>query len=233
MSIANRVFLVTGAAGNVGRTTTRRLLAAGARVAAVDRQEPAPPDSSVPPSSFAGIRADLSSEPEVDAAFDAAEKKLGPLWAVLHIAGTWKGGRPVQDTDLELYESLMGINLRSSFLVGRAAMRRFAPRGGGRIVMVGAYSAATFIGVQGSGAYNVSKAGVIALTKILAAEGREHGVFANCVAPNTIATEANRAAMPTADASRWVPVEAVADALLMAASPESGLNGTVLLLSGR
>jgi NAD(P)-dependent dehydrogenase (short-subunit alcohol dehydrogenase family) len=227
MSWADRVFLVTGAAGNVGRATSQRLLTAGARVAGVDQRE-----SGDGHPSYASLRADLSSEAEVEAAFETAEKRLGPLWGVLHIAGTWKGGAAVQDTDLALFDSLMSINLRTSFLVGRAAMKRLVPRGG-RIVMVGAYTAATFTGMSGSGAYNVAKAGVIALTRVLAAEGREHGVFTNCVAPNTIDTGANRAAMPKADASRWVPLDAVVDALVSAVSPESGLNGAVLTLTGK
>jgi NAD(P)-dependent dehydrogenase (short-subunit alcohol dehydrogenase family) len=229
MALADRAFLVTGASGNVGRAVSRQLLAAGARVARVDRQG----DSSEENPSYVAISADLSAEDEVETAFETAEKRLGPLWGVLHIAGTWKGGKQLQDTDLALFDSLVSINLRSSFLVARAAMKRFVPRGGGRIVMVGAWSAATFTGVSGSGIYNVTKAAVIALTRILAAEGAEHGVFANCVAPNTIDTEANRAAMPKADPSRWVPVSAVADALISAVSPESALNGAVLTLSGR
>ena len=230
MPVADRAFLVTGASGNVGRVVTERLLAAGARVAGIDHHLPADTEGGA---SHIALRADLTVEADVIAAFTAAEEKLGPLWGVLHIAGSWKGGQPVRDTGLDLFEWMLSVNLRTAFLVGREAMRRMVPREGGRIALVGAYSAATFTQLGGSGAYNVSKAGVIAVARVLADEGRPYGVFTNCIAPNTIATDANRAAMPKAEADRWVPVEAVADALISAVSPECGLNGSVLTLTGR
>jgi NAD(P)-dependent dehydrogenase (short-subunit alcohol dehydrogenase family) len=227
MSVKDRVFLVTGASGNVGRGVTERLLAGGAKVAGLDRA----PSSGGP--GYLGLVVDLTTESAVEAAFDEVEKTLGPVWGVLHIAGTWKGGQPVADTDLALFESLLSINLRSSFLVGRAAMKRLVPRGGGRIAMVGSVTAANFAGMAGSGAYNISKAGVIALTKVLAEEGKEHGVYANAIAPNTIDTPMNRQAMPTVDPAKWVPLAAVVDALVGVVSPESAVNGAVLTLTGR
>jgi len=230
MPAAKRVFLVTGASGNVGHLVVSRLLAAGAQVAGVDRHPPAEFGRGA---SYFGWRADLTVEAEVAAAFAAAEQKLGAVWGVVHTAGSWQGGQPVRETVLELFEAMLSVNLRTSFLVGREALRCMVPREGGRIALVGAYSAATFTHLSGSGAYAVSKAGVAALAKVLADEGRPHGVFTNCVAPNTLATPANRASMPKADASRWVPVEAVAEALVGVVMPECGLNGSVLTLSGK
>jgi NAD(P)-dependent dehydrogenase (short-subunit alcohol dehydrogenase family) len=220
-----RVFLVTGATGHVGSAVVKRLLTEGARVAALARRAQPTQDQLI------GLRADLTIEAEVETAFTQAEQQLGPLWGVLHVAGGWEGGAPVRDTSLDLFDRMLSENLRSAFLVGRAAMRRLDQRGG-RIVFVDAFSAATYTRLAGAAAYNVAKAGVIALTKALAEEGAAQGIYSCCVAPNTIDTAANRAAMPGADAARWVPVDAVVEALLSAASPRSGMNGAVLTLPG-
>ncbi len=225
--LKGRTFLVTGAGGNVGRAAVQRLLADGAKVAGLDHHEPHATGA------FVGIGLDLTQEGAVAAAFATAEQQLGPIWAVLHIAGGWQGGVTVADTTVDAFETMLSRNLRTSFVVGREAMRRMVPRKEGRIVMVGSLTAATFTHLSGSGAYNVSKAGVIALTRVLAEEGAPHGVFANAIAPTTIATSANRDAMPKADESKWVPIEAVVDALLSVASPRSGVNGATLTLTGR
>jgi NAD(P)-dependent dehydrogenase (short-subunit alcohol dehydrogenase family) len=229
--LKDRVYLVTGASGAVGDPTVERLLAEGARVAAVALNMPQPrPEAG---GKYIGIQANLTDEAAVERAFEQAESTFGPLWAVVHVAGAWKGGPHVADSHGDLLDAMLAVNLRTSYLVSRSAMRRFVPRGSGRITLTSSYAAATLQNVAGSGAYAISKAGVIALTKVLAEEGGPHGVYANCVAPLTIDTAANRQAMPKADPSRWVPVAAVVDALLSGTRPASEVNGAVLLLPGK
>lgn len=229
--LKERAFLVAGASGAVGAAAVEALLAEGARVAAVARSLPTPhPEAG---NRFVGIPADLTDQAAVEHAFERAEDALGRLWAVVHVAGAWKGGHTVGDSQVELLDEMLSVNLRTAYLVSRSAMRRFVPRAGGRIALTASYPAATLVGVAGSGAYNISKAGVVALTKVLAEEGAPHNVYASCVAPLTIDTEANRRAMPKADASKWVPVTAVVEALLSVTRPDSQVNGAVLPLPGR
>jgi NAD(P)-dependent dehydrogenase (short-subunit alcohol dehydrogenase family) len=220
-----RACLVTGAAGSVGKAVVGRLLERQAKVAALCHRATAVRASLV-------LQAELTDENAVEAAFRQAEEALGPLWGVLHVAGAWRGGSPVAETELELFDDLLSRNLRSAFLVSRCAMKRLRPRGG-RIVLVGARTAATNTRLSNAAAYNVSKAGVIALARALAEEGEAAGVFTNCVAPGTIATEANKAAMPEVGPDQWVSVEEVAETIIAAASPACVLNGTVLTLRGR
>jgi NAD(P)-dependent dehydrogenase (short-subunit alcohol dehydrogenase family) len=84
-------------------------------------------------------------------------------------------------------------------------------------------------GGAGAAAYAVSKAGVIALTRALAAENRGHGVRANCLMPGIIDTPGNRKAMPKADRSSWTPPEALARIIVFLLSPDSApMSGAVL-----
>ena len=202
----SRCVVVTGSSGNLGRAVVERLERAGTRVAALTRRD-----------------ADLGVEAEVEAAFERVLQRYGAIWGSVHCAGGWAGA-PVAQTDLATFEQMIALNLRSSFLCCRAALRRM--RGEGRIVNVAAFTAAALQGVGGAGAYAASKAGVIALTKAIAEEGG--GVRANCVAPGTLRTPAN------GETSGQVALEDVAEAILYLVSPEAGaINGAVLTLPSR
>jgi NAD(P)-dependent dehydrogenase (short-subunit alcohol dehydrogenase family) len=69
---------------------------------------------------------ELTDERSVEAGFEG----ISGLWGAVNCAGGWKGGSPVKDTPVEVLEAMLGSNLRSAFLVSRAALRRFGPRAG-------------------------------------------------------------------------------------------------------
>lgn len=201
-----RCVVVTGASGNLGRVLVERLQRAGAVVVPLTHKD-----------------ADLSQEPQVEAAYDRALQRNGAIWGSVQLAGGWAPGTVAQ-TSVELFERMIDVNLRSAFLCCRAALRRM--RGEGRIVNVSAIIAATLTGVGGSAAYAAAKAGIVALTKAIAEEGG--GVRANCIAPGTMKTPAN------GDLPGQVPLEDVAEGILYLLSPESGaVNGAVLTFPSR
>jgi NAD(P)-dependent dehydrogenase (short-subunit alcohol dehydrogenase family) len=226
----DQLVIVTGASGAVGGTLVTRLLAAGARVGALDRAAPARPGG-LSAERFVGLGADLTDERAVEAAFQQLVDALGPLHALANVAGTWRGGQPVAETSLELFDGLLATNLRSAFLCSRAAMRRLQP--GGRVASVAALTAFSGTNTGGSAAYAVSKAGVLALSRALAEEGRAANIRSNAIAPGTIRTRANEAAMPAADVSSWATLDEVADALLFALGPDCPVSGAVLTVPGR
>jgi len=198
--------VVTGASGNLGRVLVERLQRAGAVVVPLTHKD-----------------ADLSQEPQVEAAYDRALQRNGAIWGSVQVAGGWAPGTVAQ-TSVEVFERMIDVNLRSAFLCCRAALRRM--RGEGRIVNVSAINAATLTGVGGSAAYAAAKAGIVALTKAIAEEGG--GVRANCVAPGAMKTPAN------GDLPGQVPLEDVAEGILYLLSPESGaVNGAVLTFPSR
>ena len=197
---------MTGASGNLGRVLVERLQRAGAVVVPLNHKD-----------------ADLSQEPQVEAAYDRAQQRNGAIWGSVQVAGGWAPGSVAQ-TSVEVFERMIDVNLRSAFFCCRAALRRM--RGEGRIVNVSAFNAATLTGVGGSAAYAAAKAGIVALTKAIAEEGG--GVRANCVAPGTMKTPAN------GDLPGQVPLEDVAEGILYLLSPESGaVNGAVLTFPSR
>lgn len=244
---------VTGATGNLGGVVCARLLADGARVHGIDRRAPAPPFLARLPSGAAGFThavAQLSDEAQVEAALDGGPLPSGAawsLWALVNLAGAWEGGKPVQDAPLELFDRMIDANLRTCYAASRAAMRRLtrsiaagdgggarAGGGGGRIVNVSALTAVSGSGIAGSAAYAAAKMGVVGLTRALAEEGAPHGIRVSCIAPGTLRTAANAAAMPGADPSRWVSLEEVASAIAFLCAPGSAaVTGAVLPLPSR
>ena len=202
----SRCVVVTGSSGNLGSAVVERLERAGARVAALTHKD-----------------ADLTDESQVEAAYEKALQRYGPLWGSVQCAGGWAGA-PFAQTEVATFERMIALNLRSCFLCCRAALRRM--RGEGRIVNVAALTAAELQGVGGAAAYAASKAGVIALTRAIAEEG--DGVRANCVAPGTLRTVAN------GETPGQVPLEDVAEAILYLVYPEAGaINGAVLTFPSR
>jgi NAD(P)-dependent dehydrogenase (short-subunit alcohol dehydrogenase family) len=219
MDFAGRTIVVTGASGNLGRALCMRLARDGARVVPFVHTKRAPEERAV----------ELTDERSVEAGFEG----IGPVWAAVNCAGSWKGGSPLKDTPLEALDAMLGSNLRSAFLVSRAAIRRFAPEGG-RIVNVSAAQVASLTGIAGMSAYAAAKAGVIALTKAIAEEGAATGVRANCVALGVMRTPQNERAMAAADKAGWVKPEDVAEAIAFLCDPRSAaVNGAVVILPSR
>ena len=208
--LQGRCVVVTGASGNLGAAVCARLEREGAFVVGLTRKD-----------------ADLSDEAQVEAAYAKAQARSGAIWGAVHCAGGWAGGSVAQSS-VETFEKMIAVNLRSTFLCCRAALRRMKE---GRIVNVAAYGPATFTAIAGSAAYAAAKAGVIALTKSIAEE--QGAVLANCVAPGTMQTPQNAAAMPKAQQSGWVPLESVAEGIVFLLSPAATMNGAVLTFPSR
>ena len=225
---------VTGAAGNLGAAVCAQLLRYGASVFGIDRQTPRPGFVAALPGGgkdFASAVAQLADEAQVEAAFARCEERFGSLWALVNLAGAWEGGKPAHEAGLAVFDRMIDANLRSAYTASRAAMRRLIARKAGRIVSVSALSAVSGRDIAGSAAYAAAKLGVVGLTRALAEEGAQHGVRANCIAPGTLRTQANIAAMPGSDPSRWLPLEEVADAIAFLCGPGSAaVNGAVLPL---
>ena len=216
--------LITGANGGLGTAVCQVFLASGATVIGVDRawKQAAP---------FATVSADVTT---ADGCESMVKQALahGPLDALVHLVGGFAGGSSVAETSDQTWDSMMNINVRAAFCCMRAALKPMQAAGRGRIVAIGTRMAVE--PAPNFAAYAVSKAALVALVKNVAAEGQKFGVTANVVLPSTIDTPANRAAMPDADASRWVKPESIAKLLVFLTSDAAAdTSGAVIPIYGR
>lgn len=195
-----RVALVTGAAGALGSSVAQRFEAAGATVVGVDVREPNDEETQLEPETVDFRVADLTDESEVERLVADVVDDHGRLDYLLNIAGTWQGGTPIDETDVETFETLFAVNLRTTFLASKHTIPHLRETGGA-IVNVSAKS--SLRGGSGDGPYRAAKAGVRLLTETIAEEN-SGTVRANAVMPDVIDTPANREAMPDADHEDWV-----------------------------
>ena len=236
MALSEKVVVITGATGALGRVVSRAFADAGARLALTASRSGAlkalAAEIGLPDERALLYAADLSRPEEARALVDAAIARWSEVNVLLNLAGGWaKAGRLSDVTDEE-WNGMLDLNLRTCLNMCRAVLPSMEERGWGRIVNIGARSAVDPGTRQAP--YDVAKAGVVALTRSIAADYRRRGIAANVILPSTIDTPANRAAMGDADASRWVRPEELAAAMLFLCSEEGGsLNGAVIPVFGR
>lgn len=200
--------VVTGAGGGLGPSVVEALKGEGAVCHAPSRKE-----------------VDLADEGSVVRYYAA----LPPLWGSIHVAGGFSMA-PLADTTLEAFADQWRTNAVTAFLACREAVRRIRASGnprGGRIVNVGSRAGVDHPG--GKIAYVAAKSALAGMTRAMAAEVRESGIWINAVLPETIDTPANRAAMPKADFSKWTSPAAIAKTIAWLASPgNETVTGTLV-----
>jgi NAD(P)-dependent dehydrogenase (short-subunit alcohol dehydrogenase family) len=170
------------------------------------------------------------TEPDVAQwSVDQAVQAYGRLDVVANVAGGLTGVGPMMDTDTDTFDREIAINVKTTYLVSRAAARVMVKQRRGAIVNFA--SIAAFHGRAEMAAYSAAKAGVAALTRSLALELRDRGVRVNAVAPGTARTPENLKTMGGADA-RWVDIDDIVNAVLFLASDLSaGITSHVLPVS--
>ena len=217
--------LITGANGGLGNAVVEAFLATGATVYGADRAWKNQPHSNP---RFHPVEADLMQAAECD----RVAKQASPVDGLVHLVGGFGGGHPVAEATDETWEQMLGLNLRSAYSMFRAVLPGMLKAGKGRIVAVG--SRAALEPMANFAAYSVSKAAVVALVKTVALEVKDSGVTANVILPSVIDTPVNRAAMPSADASKWVTPASIASVLVWLVSDAArDVNGAAIPIYGR
>ena len=215
----DRVILITGAGGNLGRAVAEAFAAGGARLALLDynlQACEATVDSLAGDKGAKAFQVDLVDPESVASAVDAVVAAFGRIDVLANIAGGFTMGPLLQDTTDRDWDFMMNLNARSVFNACRRVVPQMLEQGGGRVVNVSARAAE-----QGKGKmapYCASKAAVITLTESLAAENKFNNINVNCILPGTIDTPQNRKDMPDADFDKWVPPAALADVIVFLAS---------------
>ena len=229
-----KVVLVTGASGNLGQVVAREFAAQRAKLVLVAREAEAL-------KALAGElqtesmteAADLGDPASVDALVERIEARFGGIDVLVHTVGGYAAGKPVHETDVDVLEKMINLNVRPIFVTaGRVAKSMVARGAGGKIVVVLAKSALK--GSARNAAYTASKAAAQRIVESMALELRDLGINVNAVLPSTIDTPVNRAEMPNADPAKWVTTKDLADTILFLASAQADkIHGASLEVYGR
>jgi NAD(P)-dependent dehydrogenase (short-subunit alcohol dehydrogenase family) len=232
MNFEQRTVMVTGATGNLGRAVAASFSSLGAQLALIGRS------TDLLGKTFGDegprrlfLPTDLLDAGAVKASFAAAVERFGRVDAVCNLAGGFRMGEAVHEAADKTWDLMWDLNVRTLLNMVRVAVPHMIGRGGGTIVNVGAYSAQK--GLAQMGAYCVSKSAVIRITESMAAELREKNINVNCVLPTILDTPENRAAMPGADASKWVATQDLASAIVFLASESAhAIHGASVPVTG-
>lgn len=178
--LAGQVVAVTGARGGIGVAICRRLEDEGATVFGLDRVE-------CPVGSF--VQADVAEPASLQSALDIILDDQQRVDAVVAAAGVVEDDVPAESMEIDLFDRVLGVNLRGVFLTCQTFGRRMLEQGRGQIVAISSMSGNHVVNTpQKQCAYNTSKAGVSALVRSLAVEWGPRGVRVNTVAPGYVET---------------------------------------------
>ena len=237
--LTGKTALVTGASGGIGGAVARVLHGAGATIGLSGTREASLAElaNELGPRTFV-LPCNLSDLAAVEALPKAAVAAMGSVDILVNNAGVTRDNLSMRMTDDE-WDAVIAVNLTSTFRLCRGVMRGMMKARWGRIVNV--TSVVGHTGNGGQANYAASKAGVLGLSKSLAAEVASRNITVNCVAPGFITTamtgklnDAQKARILTGvPAGRMGQAEEVAAAVLYLASVEAGyVTGTTLHVNG-
>ena len=233
MSKTNRVAMITGAAGNLGRAVATALAADGLRLVLVGNSlahlKAAFPQA---PADWRMVEVDLTDQAASDTRLGATVSDVGGVDVLCAIAGAFRMGEPVHATSTETWDAMIDVNVRTLLNAVRPVVPGMIASGRGQIITIGAASAQH--GLAAMGAYTAAKSAVMRLTEAMAAELGGKGINVNGVLPSVIDTPQNRAAMPDADPKAWVSPDDLAAVIRFLASDQAkAINGALIPVTGR
>ena len=223
VNFSDKVVLVAGGTGGLGRVVSLAFLEEGARVVVTYRkreefvalQSAAGANSS----SLRGHDVDVTSEAAVSRLIERVLAEHGRLDALVNAVGGYVGGVKLWELDTKVFEQMLALNLRAGYALSRTVLPAMLQQKRGAIVNVAAKAAVDH--AAGAAAYAASKAAAVAMMDSLAEDAKGTGVRVNSILPSIVDTEANRKAMPGADFANWPKAEDIARVILFLCSDES------------
>jgi NAD(P)-dependent dehydrogenase (short-subunit alcohol dehydrogenase family) len=175
------------------------------------------------------VAASLTEESGANQLINVAMNDYGKIDILVNLAGGLTRYKPTVEYSLDDWNIEVSNNLLSAFLVSREVFPHMQAAGGGVIINF----ARAGLSQANMVAYNCAKAGIEALTRTLALEGRDSGIRVNAVAPGLVDTASNIAAMKPKDLKRWTKREDIGAAVVFLASPAAGgITGQVVAVTG-
>lgn len=222
MRFVGKSVLVAGGTGGLGRAVSQAFLAEGARVIVTYRNQKefdSLKGHATNGAALEGYSTDVTDENAVRQLLDQIVAKHSRLDVLVNAVGGYAGGVNLWEQQIKVFDQMLALNLRSGYVLSRAAIPAMLKQKHGAIVNVA--SKAALDHGAGASAYAASKAAAVALMDSLAAEVRGTGVRVNSILPSIIDTEANRKAMPNADFAKWPKPEEIARVILFLCSDDA------------
>lgn len=235
MTIKNRVAIVTGATGGLGRVVTHHLAERGARLALLgrtpERLTQLAHNLSLSEDRYLAHAVDLGEPGTAQAAVDAVMEKFGRADILLHLVGGWAGGKAVVEVAAEKVANMLQQHLWTTFYLAQALIPHLVANQWGRVIVV---SSPYALRPRAKGAaYAIGKAAQETLMMTLAQELKGSGVTANVLLVHTIDVKHQRDREPTPKNTLWTTPEEIAAAILYLCSDEARMaNGARIPLYG-
>lgn len=227
----SRVVLVTGGSRGIGLATARRFAALGDQVAVTYNSSP-------PPEDLFGVKCDVTSTTEVDAAFATVEEKFGPVEVLVSNAGITRDMLVLRMAESD-FAAVIDANLTAAYRVAKRATQGMLRARRGRIIFVG--SVVGLLGSAGQSNYAAAKAGLVGLSRSLARELGSRSITVNVVAPGPVATDMTAALSEdrlkvlteTVPLGRMAEPDEIAGAIAFLASADAAyITGAVIPVDG-
>lgn len=242
--LTGKVAIITGASSGIGRATARLFAEQGAKVVVAARRQ-AELDSLVKEIEDAdgeatALAGDVKDEAYAKALIDLAKTRFGGLDIAFNNAGVVGEMGPISGMSREAWQATLETNLTSAFLGAKHQIPAMIERGGGSLIFTASFVGHT-VGMPGMAAYAASKAGLIGLTQVLAAEHGAQGIRVNALLPG--GTDTPAATFKTPEEFAFVgglhalkrvaqPEEIAQSALFLASDASSFTTGTAMLADG-
>jgi 3-hydroxybutyrate dehydrogenase len=254
MKLKDRIAIITGAAGGIGRGIAERYAAEGARIVIADLKADAAGAAAEEITATHGVKAmgvemDVTSEAAVKAGVDAAVEAFGGVDILVSNAGI-QIVHPIEEFSFGEWQKVLAVHLDGAFLTTRACLPHMYAAGGGAVIMMG--SVHSKVASPLKSAYVTAKHGLLGLARVISREGAGHGVRANVICPGFVKTPLVEKQIPeqardlgisedevvrnvmlggTVD-GEFTTIDDVAEvALMFAAFPTNALTGQSLIVS--
>jgi NAD(P)-dependent dehydrogenase (short-subunit alcohol dehydrogenase family) len=219
MRFSDKVVLVAGGTGGLGRAVSLAFVEEGAKVIVTYWVQSEFDALKSEAASIEGHRVDVTDEAAVRQLIDKVLAEHGRLDALVNTVGGYAGGVNLWELETKVFDQMLALNLRSGYALSRAAIPPMLKQRHGAVVNISAKAA--FDHGAGAAAYAASKAAALALMDSLAAEVKGTGVRVNSILPSIIDTAPNRKAMPTADFAKWPKHQDIARVILFLCSDDA------------
>lgn len=245
-SLSDKIAIITGASSGIGRATAKLFAAEGAKLVLCARRKPALDDTVTEIRDLGGeavaVAGDVKDEAVAKALVETARTRFGGLDIAFNNAGTVGELAPVPDISVASWRETLDVNLTSAFLAAKYQIPALLARGGGALIFTSTFVGHT-VGFPNLGAYAASKAGIMGLVQVIAAEFGPKRIRANALLPGGTDTPMGREVINTPEIRSFVeglhamkrlaePEEIARSALFLASDASSFMTGAALLVDG-